>query len=664
MRRLLGASGVSITGLKALVVLVSAIVLCDTIFYSAITPLLPTYADDHGIWKTGAGILEATYAAGTLVGAIPAGILAARVGVRRDGAARARAAGDLELRLRDRGLDPRPRRRAVHAGRRRRVLVGGCARVARRPVARVAARRAHRHRDGRRDRRGAAGPCLRRAGGGDRHGAGVLARRGARRGAWRRRRCAFPRPERSGGRRPRSLGRAARDPRVAGGMALTALPGVVFAAIGVLGPLRLDELGAGSLAIGATFIAASTCEAISSPIVGRVSDRLGRLVPIRAGLLCATPLLLLIPHPQTAWIVAALIVLAAPAIGASWAPAMALLADGIEARGVSVAIGLLARERRVGHRPRARRRGRRRARRRAGDVTAFAILAGLCLGVAGILLRMRSRETAEALREGRRLVSDIAAFAPLRTVTATRYVTPLREGGSLPALVEADDDGLYVLKFRGAGQGPKALVAELVGGEIARALGPARARDRPHRARSRAGARRARPGDPGSHPRQRGPERRRWTSCPARCRSTPGAGDRRPTRRSRRTSCGSTRCVTNVDRTPRNPNLLRLARAHLAHRPRRGAVPPARRAGPGCRTRAARSPPIADHVLLPYAGSIAEADARLAPRLGAAAIAVDRRARCRRSGWRERAARPTSTTSAAGWPTPRTFPEEADAARA
>src|SRR3954471_7780198 len=60
---------------------------------------------------------------------------------------------------------------------------------------------------------------------------------------------------------------------------------------------------------------------------------------------------------------------------------------------------------------------------------------------------------------------------PLRTVSVTRYVTPLREGGSLPAIVEADDDGLYVLKFRAAGQGPKALIAELVSGEIARALG-------------------------------------------------------------------------------------------------------------------------------------------------------------------------------------------------
>ncbi len=63
------------------------------------------------------------------------------------------------------------------------------------------------------------------------------------------------------------------------------------------------------------------------------------------------------------------------------------------------------------------------------------------------------------------------AVSGLRTVAVTRYVTPLREGGSLPALVEADDGFLYVLKFRGAGQGVKALIAELVVGELARALG-------------------------------------------------------------------------------------------------------------------------------------------------------------------------------------------------
>jgi HipA-like kinase len=66
---------------------------------------------------------------------------------------------------------------------------------------------------------------------------------------------------------------------------------------------------------------------------------------------------------------------------------------------------------------------------------------------------------------------ELTASPTIRTVSATRYVTPLREGGSLPAIVEADDDGMYVLKFRGAGQGPKALIAELIAGEIGRALG-------------------------------------------------------------------------------------------------------------------------------------------------------------------------------------------------
>lgn len=66
---------------------------------------------------------------------------------------------------------------------------------------------------------------------------------------------------------------------------------------------------------------------------------------------------------------------------------------------------------------------------------------------------------------------DNTPVRTFRTVVVTRYVTPLREGGSLPAIVEADDDGMYVLKFRGAGHGAKALVAEVIAGEIARALG-------------------------------------------------------------------------------------------------------------------------------------------------------------------------------------------------
>jgi hypothetical protein len=65
----------------------------------------------------------------------------------------------------------------------------------------------------------------------------------------------------------------------------------------------------------------------------------------------------------------------------------------------------------------------------------------------------------------------MANYPELRTVQVSRYITPLREGGSLPAIAEADDGFLYVLKFRGAGQGVKSLIAELIGGELARAIG-------------------------------------------------------------------------------------------------------------------------------------------------------------------------------------------------
>jgi hypothetical protein len=197
----------------------------------------------------------------------------------------------------------------------------------------------------------------------------------------------------------------------------------------------------------------------------------------------------------------------------------------------------------------------------------------------------------------------------LRTVTATRYVTPLREGGSMPGLVEGDDDGLYVLKFRGAGQGAKALAAELIAGEIARALGlpvpeivlvevdPALGRAEPDPEiqdliASSGGANVGLDFLPGA---------------------LPFDGDVEP-----ELAAGVVwfdALVTNVDRTPRNPNLLawhgRLwlidhgAALYLQH----GADALAPLAG-------RPFPAIADHVLLPHAASIADADARLAPLVG------------------------------------------------
>jgi len=89
------------------------------------------------------------------------------------------------------------------------------------------------------------------------------------------------------------------------------------------------------------------------------------------------------------------------------------------------------------------------------DNTIFVVTAGAAAGAVPVYQLHMLKETASLIR----------------TVQVIRYVTPLREGGSLPAIAEADDGFLYVIKFRGAGQAPKSLIAELIGGEIARALG-------------------------------------------------------------------------------------------------------------------------------------------------------------------------------------------------
>ena len=201
----------------------------------------------------------------------------------------------------------------------------------------------------------------------------------------------------------------------------------------------------------------------------------------------------------------------------------------------------------------------------------------------------------------------------LRKVTATRYVTPLREGGSLPAIVEADDLGTYVLKFRGAGQGRKALVAELVAGEIARYLdllvpevvlvnlAPELGRSEP---------------DPEIQDLLK-----RSTGLNLALDYLPGSLGFDPLVGPPDSNLASRivwfdALVTNVDRTPRNTNLLvwhdRLwlidhgASLYFHHNwpPRDGAALEA----------AGRYPfaAVRDHVLLPFAGSIPEADATLA----------------------------------------------------
>jgi HipA-like protein len=205
----------------------------------------------------------------------------------------------------------------------------------------------------------------------------------------------------------------------------------------------------------------------------------------------------------------------------------------------------------------------------------------------------------------------------MRRVAATRYVTPLREGGSLPGLVEADDDGLYVVKFRGAGQGPKALVAEVIAGELGRALGllvpelvlvdvdPELARAEPdievqELIEASGGLNAGLDFLPGALP------------------YLPGGGlELEPDVAAAIVWFDA--FVSNVDRTPRNTNLL-LWHARLwlidhgaALYPHHGELRP--------EVDALRPfELVRDHVLLPCAGSIADADAALAPQVTTALL--------------------------------------------
>ncbi len=200
----------------------------------------------------------------------------------------------------------------------------------------------------------------------------------------------------------------------------------------------------------------------------------------------------------------------------------------------------------------------------------------------------------------------------MRTVTATRYVTPLREGGSLPAIAEADDDGMYVVKFRGAAQGPRALLAELIAGGIGLALGlpvpelvlvrldPEFGRAEPHQEIQEL--------------------IERSVGLNVGLDYLPGSITFDPVARPAPEPDLAARIVwfdaltTNVDRTARNTNLLRWHRNlwlidhgaamyfhHTWHEPQRLAMTPFAR--------------IADHVLLPFASSITDAGRALRPSL-------------------------------------------------
>jgi MFS family permease len=322
---------------RRLLFLVGAIVFVDTMFFTALTPLLPHYKDEYDLSKLGAGVLQAAYPAGVLLASIPSGFLATRIGVRptmagallvMTGTTIAFAfAGSIVLLDVARLVQGMASACAWTAGfawllaeapaRRRGELIGtalGTAIVGALfgpvlgGIATVAGTRAAFT------------------------GVGVLALALT---AWA---LSTPAPPPRAGQSLRLLWSSLGSRRVQAGLWFVTLPALLFGTMTVLASLRLDELGFGAVAIGAVFLVSAGCEAVLAPIVGRVADRRGRRLPITVSLTGSAILAALLPWPRWAAMLAVVVVVAGMFFGLFFTPAMSLLVDAGEQRGLDYAL--------------------------------------------------------------------------------------------------------------------------------------------------------------------------------------------------------------------------------------------------------------------------------------------------------------------------------------
>jgi MFS family permease len=322
---------------RRLVRVVGAIVFVDTLFYAAIAPLLPSLAHQLHLSKLSAGVMTASYPVGTLLGSIPGGVLAARAGPKTAVCTGLSLLGVSTLAFGF--LDSAP---LLDLARLIEGIGGACSwtggiawLVAEAPA----------------DRRGGLiGNALGAAIAGALFGPvlGTLASAVGRGPAFSAVVvCAIVLIDQA--RRlpslkatsPQGVGhllRAVRDRGVLIGMWLVALPSIASGIINVLGPLRLHSLGASTVAIGAVFLVATALEASITPMVGRMSDRLGRRQPLRYGLAGATVALLCFTLPQTVVLLGVVMIATITALAAFWAPAMAMLSDVAHGRGVDQAL--------------------------------------------------------------------------------------------------------------------------------------------------------------------------------------------------------------------------------------------------------------------------------------------------------------------------------------
>jgi MFS family permease len=318
---------------RRILLLTGAVVFIDTIFFAALTPLLPHYAHALHLGKAGAGVLAASYPAGALVGALPSGLVAARVGVKPTVLVGLLvvAACTVGFGLADRAWELDAARFAqgiasafswtgalawlvaASPGDRRGALIGQAFAAA------VA---------------GALfGPVL----GGVASVAGtgwtfgvvglaelVLA-------SWTLATHA-ERPEEGQG--PGPLLRSLREPPMLAGVWFVVLPALLFGTLGVLAPLRLSALGWGAVAIGATFLCGAGLEAANNAWLGRLVDRHGTTPPILVGLAVSVVVAALLPWPGQALLLAVLVCVGGVAFGAFYTPGMTRLTHLAEERGL------------------------------------------------------------------------------------------------------------------------------------------------------------------------------------------------------------------------------------------------------------------------------------------------------------------------------------------